>query len=110
MEIIGQVTQARTEYDARLRFKIGLAADKGNGFLNLFEKRHFNAWVRELQSSGDLRVNNQQKPRSGEMFVKKKEPRHYCPGSMKTPKTLLTNLMKTLFVGLNRLEFASRSV
>jgi hypothetical protein len=29
--------------------------------------------------------------------AQKKSRRHCCPGSMKTPKTLLTNLMKTLF-------------
>jgi hypothetical protein len=31
----------------------------------------------------------------GEAGRKQKEPGHCCPGSMKTPKTLLTNLMKT---------------
>ena len=41
----------------------------------------------------------QLKPRSGVIMVQR-EPRHYCPGSMKTPKTLLTNLMKTHFLRL----------
>ena len=40
------------------------------------------------------------------VFIKQKEPGHFCPGSMKTPKTLLTNLMKTTFfkIGLTDLD------